>query len=333
MVIQSKKPIAAIFFLISLAAIDICIYFYFKEKLIIFGLSSVEFTMNPDSLYSAPPSRFEQHATAAWGTQPQYVHDVLINETRDVIVDSGSQIEVARRLRHWVHSQAQRFGTDVEVVTKNSMNPLGILSDIRDGYSVQCVPLAILLIESLRANGIAARQIGMSETAPLRQGFSHALVEAYVDGGWVVMDPTFDREWHVDGVASSAYAARDAYLMGKGLTIKGNSEPDFRLSHLYPSYSRAFQNIHIIHELSSLHRALARWPILKVLYPQIRVLLGPSEKKHGSPFFIISWITWLAYFIIPLIGLVLTLFISISIGRQKLLNPNGSKLPARKPQI
>ncbi len=275
---------------------------YFKDNRVVYGITPVEI-LKRDEIYRPPIQKvIGTRGTQSWGNQADFVRDALRAETETVIRGAADDAAKASKLRSWVHDQVAVFGPEVELTTGNSMKPLGILTDIRKGRSANCGPLAVLLIEALRANGIAARMVWMAESVPFRQGFHPALMEAFLNGRWVVMDPTFNREWWVDGRPVSVDEGRQAYWAGRQVNFRGDDKTDLRLKHLFLGYSRALANVFILSELPKWKAELARWPFFKLFFPSILVFERENKRLGAMPFEILNWLTWIVYFVIPVAG-------------------------------
>jgi len=65
---------------------------------------------------------------------------------------------------------------------------------LAQGYG-QCTHFAALLVDALIADGIPARQFYLTFGSPNGNGDSHVCVEAYLDGAWRFLDPTYNRHW------------------------------------------------------------------------------------------------------------------------------------------
>lgn len=64
---------------------------------------------------------------------------------------------------------------------------------LAQGYG-QCTHFAALLVDALIADGVPARQFYLRFDGPNGDD-SHVCVEAYLDGAWRFLDPTYHRHW------------------------------------------------------------------------------------------------------------------------------------------
>jgi len=91
---------------------------------------------------------------------------------------------------------------------------------LTQGYG-QCTHFAALLVEALMADGIPARQFYLTFDVPGGDDDSHVCVEAYLDGVWRLLDPTYHRYWMGGGVRELLEAPHLLSDVSQGLVTSG----------------------------------------------------------------------------------------------------------------
>ncbi len=100
------------------------------------------------------------------------------------------------------------------------------------GQSPQlCNGMAIVYIGLLQAFGIPSRQVVVASNKAVSSRLAlnssgqlnakssppdtHAMVEVFLEGRWILQDPTFNIQWEQDGKSLSTFELRQAFLSGK----------------------------------------------------------------------------------------------------------------------
>jgi len=238
-----------------------------------------------------------------FGSQALRVHAELRLASARALTGARTGVDTVRSLRRWVHAEVKRFRTDAEL-RGHSIDPVTILADLRSGFCANCGPLSVLLIETLRANGFAARQVLIAESPPFRRGFGHALVEVWADDRLIAQDPTFGTEWRVRGQPASALEIVYARRANGPVEIFADGPPDPRLQSTFIEYGRSVTHVLVVRERSPLARSVARWPFAKLAIPSIVELSHGPDDGTQSPFTFMTVLAWIVYSVIPAAGII-----------------------------
>lgn len=132
-----------------------------------------------------------------------------------LIARSGSDMETAQRILHWVHSLWKHNGIN----TPSRPDAISIIEEARRGKQFTCVEYATVATACLNAVGLLARPIALYtadvETRLLSAG--HVAVEVYLDdiGKWAFVDPQWDVLPVLDGKPLHAVELQEALLANK----------------------------------------------------------------------------------------------------------------------
>jgi hypothetical protein len=289
--------------LLALAVIDVAIQRIAKPRMMVWGIEPVIGGAEFERVYRAPESTAE-----FMGSQPAATAAVLRIRSDTALREAASALDSIRALRRWVHQQVVRFGSDVEQ-RGHSIEPIAILNDLRQGYGANCGPLSVLLIETLRAHGRAARQILIAESPPFRHGFGHALVETWVGDRWITQDPTVGTEWQVRGHPASASETALAWRTDVPTDLFADGHWDTRLPVVRRQYESSLSHVLLVRERARIEASLARFPFAKLLLPSL-VDVSPRSAGEWSPFTVMTALAWLVYVLIPGAGLACLLMAS-----------------------
>lgn len=102
-----------------------------------------------------------------------------------VVQNSQSEEDRALKILSWVMNQVQLTGNEF-----SSRSSWELVEHAQNGGGLLCGQMAQILHDALISSHIPARRI-MLQTDIIGLGETHVVVEAFVDGRWIVLDPTF----------------------------------------------------------------------------------------------------------------------------------------------
>lgn len=119
-------------------------------------------------------------------------------ELYPLIEGETDDFEKAIIIREWVMNQASKVGSGMEAKT-----PYGMLAEMREGRAALCNHMAVVYLTALRSVGMEARLVTLVRSI-YDDLDTHVTVEVPIDGNWVVIDPTFNCYFVIDGIPGSA---------------------------------------------------------------------------------------------------------------------------------
>lgn len=187
----------------------------------------------------------------------------------------------------WVHSEKveeQCLGAlqwtmnRVSTVGVNSTkNPLSLLNSVESGQGAVCSEMALLYCGVLSALGILSRKIYLYRNI-FDEYDLHATVEVFLNGKWVIMDPTFNVSFSdSQGQFLSAQEIKEYFLSGRHNDIKvtfyGEVAYPPRLGNYYMDILPCFNNVFVVNDGKSnplLHiPPLCYWFGTKMYYEEL----------------------------------------------------------------
>jgi hypothetical protein len=247
-----------------------------------------------------------------WGDRNDPGREHFRRATAPVIADIADELERAWALTIWTRSQARKVSADLE----QTGDPYAVLVAMQAGKGALCGPFALVLREALVANGIPARRVQFMREPPfLSEG--HAAVEAFVNGKWVLLDPTFVAYWKVNGVPASLWELRNAHIYrpwGKVEMVESPLPPRETLAQYHVSYAAHLNAVlyeYYEHPLAKRY-GLIRYPFLKLLQSNFMQLVkgDPVNRERGSALRINNILVQLIYIQLPIAFIVCAILLA-----------------------
>jgi hypothetical protein len=128
------------------------------------------------------------------------------DEVYPLVKDKNDDFPKALILKEWVMNQVSQVGPGITGGT-----PYARLQQMRQGKSALCGDMALVYLAALRSIGIESRYVVLSRS--LMDNYdTHSTVEVSVDGKWVVVDPTFNAYFVINGTLASAMDLHQFFL-------------------------------------------------------------------------------------------------------------------------
>ncbi|KAB2850080.1 MAG: transglutaminase domain-containing protein [Hyphomicrobiaceae bacterium] len=176
---------------------------------------------------SAPPSKFET--------------ETLLGEFRlkEVIDTAGTELDAARSICSWVHSQFEHDG-DISA-TIDVLDPVAILREAAKGQKFRCVEFAHVLCCALTALGFLARKVGLrtKDVETRARGAGHVVVDVFIQSQprWVMLDAQFDAVPIHEGRALSPVSLQQYLAVGQPVQFLSSQQLD---SDAYQRFIRPY---------------------------------------------------------------------------------------------
>jgi hypothetical protein len=150
-----------------------------------------------------------------------------------------------------------------------------------------CTGMALTYIGLLQSFGIPARLVNVAsreavnlikfpEPNSKKSIDTHSIVEVFLDGRWIIQDPTFNIQWELDGKALNVLELREAFLSKKNPIPVSNDRKIFR--------GRSVQRYYIPYQDLLAYIDISEF---EVLDPQLAGSLRPVATMPPGP----SWQT------------------------------------------
>ncbi len=153
-----------------------------------------------------------------------------------------------------------------------STNIRAVYDHIRNGGGLLCSGMATLYFNVLRLNGIRARQVYLSRVL-FGSDDTHVTVEVFVDGRWVIADPTFRIGYERDGELVGAQTIAESLVHGS----YGEIRPRFYGQVKYPPRLETYY-LHWLPLFNNVFVPDGNWPrrSLWMRLPPLRFWYGPK---------------------------------------------------------
>jgi hypothetical protein len=274
-----------------------------RRNLLFAGAVPIFITVEYESVYFDPRRPLPEPITMEklWGDRNSPQREHLRQQTRQVLAGASTDFDRARVLCEWTRAQCRQFSADLEQVG----DAQAILEGLRAGKGALCGPLARLLREALVANGIPARMVMFMREPPFPSD-GHAVVEAFVDGHWVLFDPTFNVHWRVNGEPVSVWQLREAYYYrpwGRVEMVEGHLPLTRTLHNYHVAYAPQLNAVIYEYYENPLARryGLIRYPFLKLLQSNFVHLVhrDATHTTKTAALRINNILVWLIYVWLP----------------------------------
>ncbi len=120
---------------------------------------------------------------------------------------SASKREKYLKLVTWTRGQATKIASEI-----SADSPVGVLEEMRSGRGATCGSFVQLYLGAARSLGLPARFIQLMRNPPFDSGDTHVVAEVFLDGRWVVVDPTFNTYYTLGQRMASAAELKDNLL-------------------------------------------------------------------------------------------------------------------------
>lgn len=286
---------------VGLIIINAALVLYVKKTLV-FGLEPIRISDNFEEVYFDPnkniPGYLDRYSI--YGDAGEI--NSIKQETSELVKNASSDFDKAVILREWVRRQVTETG--LEVGNLGLSSPVELLKAMQAGKSASCGPIAKVYLEVLHANGIPAREIDLCRNPPFDIWDTHVTVEAFLDGKWVLQDPTFNMCWKINGAPASAWEIRE-YVMHRNLKGSGidavNTEfiPTPSIDSYYKDPFILFNNLLYIYDSKDENKIFKYTP-LRLLKKNIVQLVKTEPEIGMSPFRLNSIVLHAVFLYVPL---------------------------------
>jgi len=193
----------------------------------------------------------------------QFFKNTLIPLARNIIGNAKTDMEKASRICAWVHG-------NIQYLLEFIYDYPDIILEIKKGA---CDHYATLIVSLLKAVNIPCREVSFDGWGPLRDG--HSAVEAYLDGGWVLLDSTGFLDSNNDGLV-------DRYELKDVLSIMVTSARCFlEINGTRLTYDRTFSyNMYATKKLIEDASAIDTENQYKTLRDAASAMLNASENTE-----------------------------------------------------
>ena len=274
----------------------------------------IAITQRVSDVYFDPRKPLPEFVTdqKLWGDRDDPGREKFRRETAPVIAGIEDELARAWKLTIWTRSQCRKVAADLE----QTGDPYAVLTGMRAGKGALCGPFALVLREALVANGIPARRVQFMREPPfLSEG--HAAIEGFVNGKWVLLDPTFVAYWTVDGVPASLWELRNAYIYrpaGKIEMVESPLPPRETLAQYHVAYGAHLNAVlyeYYEHPLAKRY-GLIRYPFFKLLQSNFMQLVQHHSvnRERGSALRINNILVQLIYIQLPIAFIVCALLLA-----------------------
>ena len=294
------------FFIVSgifILLLDVFLGLYTKNKLV--GGFPIIITSNYNEVYFNPYKIPENKKFKIFGNLNTPALKTINIETNDIIKNNKNQLDQAVKLREWTNRLFYKVGNDI--ITND---PLQILQLMRLKKGAICGNLADLYLGVLHANGFPARLVGLIKAPPLNVWDTHILVEVYVDGRWVLQDPTFNLYWTIDDKPASAWDIRK-YLQHQNRfksslkLVYGKHKSIVSMDNYIINVNTLFSHVIYIYTTDDSSKLLEKYTPLRFFKDNIYSLTETQQSASTSPFIINNLYLLVVYGIIPGLGILL----------------------------
>jgi hypothetical protein len=309
--------------LVLCAAVDIALIVWSRRNFALPGGVPVRIEGSAEGIYFNPHRKLPPHVSEAmlWGDRNSPGRRKLQQEIAPVIAGLHDDLSRAVALRQWVRSQCRKLGPEIE--QRSIAEPVDILAAMRNGYSSQCGPLAYLYRESLVAAGIPARIVILLRNPPFRSD-GHGTVEAFVNGKWILTDPTFNAHFTIDGRPTNAWHVRSVFFFDRFrkhqlASVYGSMIPDPNVENYNIRYYIQMDNIlwEYYPEPYVAKWKLQRYPFTKLLQRNFMTIESAvRESVDVTPFRIFNYVIWINYVWLPGACLLLAALLALSFVRR-----------------
>jgi hypothetical protein len=242
----------------------------------------------------------------------------LRGELEPVINPQDDDFSKALAICTWVMNQVKAEGGGY--LAASNRTPYSILTAMRQGNTASCGYRALLYVGALKSMNLEARMLTLIK--PDTQ-FTHATVEVLIGDDWIVIDPTFNVHFTIDGKLASA-AELHRFLLSNGR--------DFRVEEGYEAISSSpydgphdlleyFRHVSIYER-----RHFFAWqalPILQYFFGVSDVVLEDSHIIDPDTVTKRNLMSLAYNFIFPIgFGISFIAFVAISRRKRQLVNKN-----------
>jgi hypothetical protein len=309
--------------LLLVAVLNVLLLIWCRRSFALPGAIPVHIAKGTREIYFHPGRPLPPNMTEGmlWGDRTSPSRRKMQQEIAPVIAGKKTDLERAVALRQWVRTQCKRLGPEIEQRSINE--PLDMLAAMRAGYSSQCGPMAYVYREALAAAGIPARLVILLRNPPFPSD-GHGTVEAYLDGRWVLTDPTFNAHWTIDGRPANAWYIRGVYLFDphkkhKLEVVNGEYVPDPSVETYQIRYYAQMNTIlwEFYPEPYVKRWKLQRYPFTKLLQRNFMTIEDPRrETVDVTPFHIYNYMVWIVYVWLPAAVVLLAALVALSFVRR-----------------
>ena len=137
-------------------------------------------------------------------------------------------------LAKWVRGETKKVESEIVIA-----NPYVNLKEMQAGKGAICGTMTHVFVASANSLGLPARYILLLRDLSYENYDTHAVAEVYIDGQWVVIDPTFNAYYTINGkMASAIEIQRNALApLNDNANIKVNYVDDRMFSEtIYDNY-------------------------------------------------------------------------------------------------
>ncbi len=229
----------------------------------------------------------------------------LREQIAPVVESSSSDLEKYIAIRSWVHEQLSQKQESEKAITTD--NPVQILDQAREGRKIFCGDYTLLYISLCHSVNLPARHISIWGNSTVGAS-SHAIVEVYIDGKWVVMDPTFDVHFMIGEELTSALDIHDYLYSNKTQKGKLKMVGKRRTTELIYmpyifSYDLLLYSVYNIYwadtPIKKIWKSFIKLPVLRYFRKYHCIYI--KENVNSDPFIVQRTIMFLVDLLIPAI--------------------------------
>jgi hypothetical protein len=226
---------------------------------------------------------------------------------------SGNDFSRARTLRNRVRNIVGDPDFRSAVTERNVLE-IGVT--LNANRTMTCYDYSVVFRDMLSHAGISARLIGFARNPPFSVFDTHTSVEAFVDGSWVLLDPTFNVDWFSTPTNSyhSAFSLSEAirkshffdplFSVQKADSASDAIGPGGDIRKYYISYLSLFDNILYIDDTEA---DIFKYPPFRMFSRKFTALVGSDRDVWRSPYVFNMFLSTLLYIALPLLSLAFLL--------------------------